>query len=109
MKSKAERGLWLQDVPEPGIGINDVKIRVLATGICGTDLHIYEWDAWAQKTIPVPLVIGHEFVGEIVEVGASVTDFHPGDRVSGEVTRWSAAAAATVSRAAVIFARIPRE
>jgi threonine 3-dehydrogenase len=84
VKSKAERGLWLQDVPEPTIGINDVKIRVLATGICGTDLHIYEWDAWAQKTIPVPLVIGHEFVGEIVEAGANVTDFHPGDRVSGE-------------------------
>jgi threonine 3-dehydrogenase len=74
----------MQDVPEPGLGINDVKIRVLATGICGTDLHIYEWDAWAQKTIPVPLVIGHEFVGEIVEVGTNVTDFHPGDRVSGE-------------------------
>ena len=74
----------MEDVPEPELGINDVKIRVLATGICGTDLHIYEWDAWAQKTIPVPLVIGHEFVGEIVEVGANVTDFHPGDRVSGE-------------------------
>jgi len=74
----------MQDVPEPGLGINDVKIRVLATGICGTDLHIYEWDAWARKTIPVPLVIGHEFVGEIVEVGTNVTDFHPGDRVSGE-------------------------
>jgi len=74
----------MEDVPEPEVGINDVKIRVLATGICGTDLHIYEWDAWAQKTIPVPLVIGHEFVGEIVEVGANVTDFHPGDRVSGE-------------------------
>jgi threonine 3-dehydrogenase len=84
VKSKAERGLWMDDVPEPQVGINDVKIRVLATGICGTDLHIYEWDAWAQKTIPVPLVIGHEFVGEIVEVGANVTDFHPGDRVSGE-------------------------
>ncbi len=84
VKSKAERGLWLEDVPEPEIGINDVKIRVLATGICGTDLHIYEWNAWAQKTIPVPLVIGHEFVGEIVAVGTNVTDFHPGDRVSGE-------------------------
>lgn len=84
VKNKAERGLWMQDVPEPDLGINDVKIRVLATGICGTDLHIYEWDAWAQKTIPVPLVIGHEFVGEIVEVGENVTDFHRGDRVSGE-------------------------
>jgi len=84
VKSRAERGLWLQDVPEPRIDINDVKIRVLVTGICGTDLHIYEWDAWAQKTIPVPLVIGHEFVGEVVEVGSNVTDFHPGDIVSGE-------------------------
>lgn len=84
VKSRAERGLWLEDVPEPRMDINDVKIRVLATGICGTDLHIYEWDSWAQKTIPVPLVIGHEFVGEIVEVGSNVTDFHPGDIVSGE-------------------------
>ena len=73
-----------RDVPEPEVGINDVKIRVLATGICGTDLHIYEWDSWAQKTLQLPLVIGHEFVGEIVEVGTNVTDFHPGDRVSGE-------------------------
>ena len=84
VKAQAERGLWIEDVPEPQIGINDVKIRVLATGICGTDLHIYEWDAWAQKTIPVPLVIGHEFVGEIVEIGSNVTDFQLGDRVSGE-------------------------
>jgi threonine 3-dehydrogenase len=84
VKAQAQRGLWIQDVPEPQVGINDVKIRVLATGICGTDLHIYEWDSWAQKTIPVPLVIGHEFVGEIVEVGSNVTDFHLGDRVSGE-------------------------
>ena len=84
VKSYERRGLWIEDVPEPQIGINDVKIRVLETGICGTDLHIYEWDAWAQKTIPVPLVIGHEFVGEIVETGSNVTDFHIGDRVSGE-------------------------
>ena len=84
VKSYAKPGLWLEDVPEPEIGINDVKIRVLATGICGTDLHIYSWDEWSQRTIPVPLVIGHEFVGEIVEVGSNVTDFHPGDRVSGE-------------------------
>ena len=84
VKAKAERGLWIEDVPEPRVGINDVKIRVLATGICGTDLHIFEWDAWAQKTIPVPLVIGHEFVGEIVELGSNVTDFRVGDRVSGE-------------------------
>ena len=84
VKSKSEPGLWLQEVPVPRIGINDVLIRVLRTGICGTDLHIYNWDAWAQKTIPVPLVIGHEFVGEIVEVGSNVHDFRPGDIVSGE-------------------------
>jgi threonine 3-dehydrogenase len=71
-------------VDEPQVGINDVKIRVLLTGICGTDLHIYEWDDWAKSTIPVPLVIGHEFVGEIVEVGSNVPDFHPGELVSGE-------------------------
>ncbi|HZQ17724.1 MAG TPA: L-threonine 3-dehydrogenase [Terriglobales bacterium] len=84
VKAKADRGLWLEDVPEPQIGINDVKVRVLLTGICGTDLHIYDWDAWAQSTIPVPMVIGHEFVGEIVAVGSNVTDFHPGELVSGE-------------------------
>ena len=84
VKSRAERGLWLQDVPEPEMGINDVKIRVLATGICGTDLHIYDWDAWAQRTIPVPMVIGHEFVGEIVDRGSNVSDFQVGDLVSGE-------------------------
>src|ERR1700677_2646220 len=84
VKAHAQRGLWIEDVPEPQVGINDVKIRVLAAGICGTDLHIYSWDEWSQKTIPVPLVIGHEFVGEIVEVGSNVTDFRPGDRVSGE-------------------------
>jgi L-threonine 3-dehydrogenase len=84
VKARAEPGLWLEDVPEPEIGINDVLIRVHKTGICGTDLHIYAWDAWAQKTIPVPLVIGHEFVGEIVEVGSNVSDFRPGELVSGE-------------------------
>jgi threonine 3-dehydrogenase len=84
VKSRAERGLWLEDVPEPTIGINDVKIRVLKTGICGTDLHIYEWDAWASANVPVGLTIGHEFVGEIVEVGANVSDFAPGQVVSGE-------------------------
>ena len=83
-KSKAERGLWLEEVEEPGISINDVLIRVRYTGICGTDVHIYNWDEWAQKTIPVPMVIGHEFVGEIVEVGSNVSDFYPGDIVSGE-------------------------
>jgi len=84
IKSKAERGLWLDEIAEPGIGINDVLIRVHYTGICGTDVHIYEWDEWAQKTIPVPMAIGHEFVGEIVEVGSNVNDFCPGDIVSGE-------------------------
>jgi threonine 3-dehydrogenase len=83
-KSRAERGLWLEEVPEPSIGINDVKIRVLKAGICGTDLHIYEWDAWASANVPVGLTIGHEFVGEIVEVGANVVDFAPGQVVSGE-------------------------
>ena len=75
VKSRAERGLWLEDIPEPTIGINDVLIRVRYTGICGTDVHIYQWDEWAQKTIPVPMAIGHEFVGEIVEVGSNVNDF----------------------------------
>lgn len=84
VKSRAEPGLWMEDVPAPEIGINDVLIRVHRAGICGTDLHIYRWDEWAQKTIPVPLVIGHEFVGEIVEVGSNVSDFYRGDIVSGE-------------------------
>jgi len=84
VKSRAEPGLWLEDVPEPEHGINDVLIRVRRTGICGTDVHIERWDAWAQRTIPVPLVIGHEFVGEVVAVGSNVSDFHPGDLVSGE-------------------------
>src|SRR5689334_13943474 len=84
VKARREPGLSLQEVPEPTIGINDVLIRVLRTGICGTDIHIYDWNEWAQKTIPVPMVIGHEFVGEIVEVGTNVNDFHAGDLVSGE-------------------------
>ena len=84
VKSESKPGLWLKDVPEPKPGINDVLIKVLRTGICGTDLHIYNWDAWAQKTIPVPMVVGHEFVGEIVEVGSNVNDFFPGEIVSGE-------------------------
>jgi threonine 3-dehydrogenase len=84
VKSKAEKGLWVGEVPVPEPGINDVKIRVLKTGICGTDLHIYEWDEWAKATIPVPLVIGHEFVGEVVQVGSNVNDFRVGEIVSGE-------------------------
>jgi threonine 3-dehydrogenase len=84
VKAHAEKGLWLEDIPEPSIGINDVLIRVLRTGICGTDVHIYDWDAWASATIQVPLAIGHEFVGEVVKVGSNVNDFHPGELVSGE-------------------------
>lgn len=84
IKKHATPGLWLEEVPKPDIGINDVLIRINRTGICGTDLHIYKWDAWAQKTIPVPMVVGHEFVGEIVETGSNVVDFRPGDIVSGE-------------------------
>ena len=84
VKSRAERGLWLEEIAEPVIGINDVLVRVRYTGICGTDVHIYEWDEWAQMTISVPMAIGHEFVGEIVAVGANVNDFYPGDIVSGE-------------------------
>jgi threonine 3-dehydrogenase len=84
VKTHAQPGLWLEDIPEPIIGINDVLIRVHRTGICGTDVHIYDWDSWAQQTIPVPMAIGHEFVGEIVAVGSNVIDFHPGELVSGE-------------------------
>ncbi len=84
VKAKAEPGIWMQQVPIPDIGINDVLIKTKRTAICGTDIHIYNWDAWAQKTIPVPMVVGHEFVGEIVEVGSNVNDFHPGQIVSGE-------------------------
>ena len=84
VKTGPGAGLDLRDVPIPGVGINDILIRVHKTGICGTDLHIESWDAWAARTIKPPLVVGHEFVGEIVEVGANVADFVPGDLVSGE-------------------------
>ena len=84
VKAHAERGLWLQDVPEPEPGINDVLIKVHKTGICGTDLHIYKWDDWARQTIPVPMVVGHEFVGEVIRVGSNVSDFHAGEIVSAE-------------------------
>lgn len=84
VKSKAEPGLWLEDLPTPAVGVNDVLIRVMRTGICGTDLHIYKWDAWAQHTIRTPLIVGHEFVGEIIEVGSNVSDFFPGEIVSAE-------------------------
>ncbi|HJN53042.1 MAG: L-threonine 3-dehydrogenase [Pseudomonadales bacterium] len=84
LKKEAKAGLWLDEVPEPKTDINDVMIKVLRTAICGTDLHIYNWDQWARNSIPVPLVVGHEFVGEIVEVGANVNDFRVGQIVSGE-------------------------
>ena len=75
VKRNSTVGLWLEDVPEPQTGINDVLIKVKRTAICGTDMHIYNWDKWAQETIPVPMIVGHEFVGEIVEVGSNVNDF----------------------------------
>ena len=84
VKKEAAVGLWLEDVPEPSLGINDVLIKIKRTAICGTDMHIYNWDAWAQQTIAVPMVVGHEFVGEIVDVGSNVNDFHAGQIVSGE-------------------------
>ena len=84
VKAKAEPGLWMQDVPEPEIGPDDVLIRVRKTSICGTDLHIHSWDNWAQATIPVPMVVGHEFTGEIAELGANVEGLHVRERVSGE-------------------------
>ncbi|MDD5484322.1 MAG: L-threonine 3-dehydrogenase [Kiritimatiellae bacterium] len=84
VKKKPEPGLWPEEVPVPEPGINDVLIKIIKTAICGTDVHIYNWDAWSQKTIPVPMVIGHEFVGRVERTGSNVTDFHPGDIVSGE-------------------------
>jgi threonine 3-dehydrogenase len=84
VKSRPEPGLWLEEVPVPEIGINDVLVRVKKASICGTDIHILKWDDWAKRTIPVPMVIGHEFVGEIVAVGSNVMDFFPGQLVSGE-------------------------
>jgi threonine 3-dehydrogenase len=84
VKKESAVGLWLEDVPEPEIGINDVLIKINRTAICGTDVHIYNWDSWAQQTIPVPMVVGHEFVGTIVEVGSNVIDFKAGQIVSGE-------------------------
>ncbi|MFZ9097646.1 MAG: L-threonine 3-dehydrogenase [Methylophilaceae bacterium] len=84
VKTKAEQGIWLQDMPEPECGNNDVIVKIHKTAICGTDIHIYNWDEWAQKTIPVPMITGHEYAGEIVEVGQNVTDLSVGDIVSGE-------------------------
>ena len=84
VKAKSEPGLWMEEVEQPVCGQNDVLIRVRKTAICGTDMHIYNWDEWAQHTIPVPMTVGHEYVGTIVEVGSNVADFKEGDRVSGE-------------------------
>ena len=84
VKSKREPGLWMEDVPKPAVGPNDVLIKVRKTGICGTDVHIYNWDEWSQKNVTVPLTIGHEFMGEVAEVGTEVTGFKAGERVSGE-------------------------
>ena len=84
VKAKAQEGMWLQDMPKPKIGHNDLLIKVKKTAICGTDIHIYNWDEWAQKTIPVPMTVGHEFVGVVAEIGSEVQGFKVGDRVSGE-------------------------
>ncbi len=84
VKKYAQKGLWFEEVPEPQISDNDVKIKIHKTAICGTDLHIYNWDEWSQKTIKTPRIIGHEYVGEIVEIGANVKNWHIGDIVSGE-------------------------
>lgn len=84
VKAKAEPGIWMQDVPVPKCGVNDVLIKIKKTAICGTDIHIYLWDDWAKKTIPVPMTVGHEYVGEIVEVGQGVQGLQVGMRVSGE-------------------------
>jgi len=84
VKAKPEPGIWMQKTARPKVGHNDVLIRIRKTAICGTDVHIYNWDDWSRRTIPVPMTIGHEFVGEVVEIGGEVAGFAPGDRVSGE-------------------------
>src|SRR5262245_48191862 len=84
VKRNAAPGLWMEDVPVPAVGPNDVLVRIRKTAICGTDVHIYDWDPWAQKTVPVPMVTGHEYVGVIEKVGGEVADYRPGDRVTGE-------------------------
>ena len=84
VKSKSEPGIWLEDMPEPQMGINDVLIKIKKTAICGTDIHIYNWDNWAQKNIPVPMTVGHEFAGEVVDIGSEVNGLKIGQRVSGE-------------------------
>jgi threonine 3-dehydrogenase len=84
VKAKPEQGLWLEEVPEPKVGHNDLLVKVRKTAICGTDVHIYNWDEWSQETIPVPMTVGHEFCGVVAEIGSEVSGFKTGDRVSGE-------------------------
>lgn len=96
-KLKAEEGIWMTDVPEPEVGHNDLLIKIRKTAICGTDVHIYNWDDWSQKTIPVPMVVGHEYVGEVVGIGQEVKGFKIGDRVSGEVISPAVIAATAVA------------
>jgi threonine 3-dehydrogenase len=84
VKKHAKEGIWLEDMPEPEVGNNDVLVKIKKTAICGTDIHIYNWDEWAQKTIPVPMITGHEYAGEIIELGSNITDLKIGDIVSGE-------------------------
>ena len=84
VKAHAEKGIWMQDIPEPTVGVNDVKIKIKKTAICGTDLHIYKWDDWSQKTIQTPMTIGHEYAGVVAEVGSGVKNIQIGDRVTGE-------------------------
>ena len=84
VKAHAEKGIWMQDIPEPTVGVNDVKIKIKKTAICGTDLHIYKCDDWAQKTIQTPKTIGHEYAGVVAEVGSGVKNIQIGDRVTGE-------------------------
>ena len=83
-KLKPEAGIWMDESPVPNFGPNDIRIKIMKTAICGTDVHIYNWDEWSQKTISVPMIIGHEFVGTVEAVGSEVKDFKKGDRVSGE-------------------------
>src|SRR5438477_10596286 len=105
VKAKAEPGLWLEQVPVPEVRPDDVLIRTKKASVCGTDIHIYNWDVWAQRTIPVPMTIGHEFVGEIVSVGTNVRGFAPGDLVVGE-GHITCGIAGIVSPAAATSARI---
>jgi threonine 3-dehydrogenase len=84
VKRHAKEGIWLEEMPEPEVGNNDVLVKIKKTAICGTDIHIYNWDEWAQKTIPIPMITGHEYAGEIIELGSNVSDLNIGDIVSGE-------------------------